>query len=76
LEVLSYLQNAETKQKDVLQQLEEYSKGDKAFVIGTNYLLELVSNAVELFTYIRSKLEQKRYLLNFIVATTIFDGEN
>ncbi len=69
------VRDAETKQKDILQQLEEYSKGDKAFVIGANYLLELAANAVELFTDERSKLEQKRYLLNFIVATTTFDGE-
>ena len=65
----------EVKQKAILQELEDHGNGNRAFVTGANYLLELAANAVELFTDSRSKLEQKRYLLNFIVATTTFDGE-
>ncbi len=69
------VKDTEVKQKAILQELEDHGNGNRAFVIGAQYILELASNAVELFTDERTKLEQKRYLLNFIVATTTFDGE-
>jgi len=69
------VRDAESKQKEILQQLESHAKGDKAFVIGANYLLELATNAVGLFTDERTKLEQKRYLINFVVSTMTLDGD-
>lgn len=65
----------EVRQKDILEQIDDHSDGDKAFVIGASYLLDVCSRAVELFDAESSKLEQKRYLLNFILSNATLEGE-
>jgi hypothetical protein len=55
--------------------LEDHSSGDKAFVIGAPYLLEICSRAVELLDAESTKLGQKRFLLDFILSNATLDGE-
>jgi hypothetical protein len=43
------VKDIEKKQKDILEDLKDHSDGDKAFVIGASYLLDVCSRAVELF---------------------------
>ena len=65
----------EKRQKDLLDDLQDHSAGDKAFVIGASYLLDVCSRAVELFDAESTKVEQKRYLIDFILSNATLDGE-
>ncbi len=44
-------------------------------VIGASYLLDVCSRAVELFDAESTKVEQKRYLLDFILSNATLYGE-
>ena len=66
----------EVRQKEILQELEDHSKGDKAFVIGASYILDVCSRAVELFDAESSKLEQKRFLIDFVLSNMTMEGKN
>ena len=61
------VKEVEDRQKFILQELEDHSKGDKAFVIGASYLMELCSRGAELFAAETTRLEQKRFLVNFLL---------
>ena len=65
----------EKRQKDLLDDLSDNSDGDKAFVIGASYLLDVCSRAVELFDAESTKIEQKRYLMEFILSNMTLEGE-
>lgn len=65
----------EVRQKEILDEVQDHSDGDKAFVIGASYLLDVCSRAVELFDAESSKVEQKRYLLDFILSNATLEGE-
>ena len=65
----------EKRQKELLDDLQDHSAGDKSFVIGASYLLDVCSRAVELFDAESTKVEQKRYLLDFILSNATLDGE-
>ena len=65
----------EVRQKEILGEMQDHSDGDKAFVIGASYLIDVCSRAAELFDAKTSKLEQKRYLLSFILSNTTLEGE-
>lgn len=65
----------EKRQKDLLDDLSDHSDGDKAFVIGASYLLDVCSRAVELFDAESTKIEQKRYLLEFVLSNVTLEGE-
>ena len=65
----------EKRQKELLDDLQDHSAGDKAFVIGASYLLDVCSRAVELFDAESTKVEQKRYLIDFILSNATLDGE-
>ncbi len=65
----------EKRQKDIMEDLKDHSAGDKAFVIGASYLLDVCSRAVELFDAESTKVEQKRYLIEFILTYITLDGE-
>lgn len=65
----------EKRQKDLLDDLSDHSDGDKAFLIGASYLLDVCSRAVELFDAESTKVEQKRYLLEFILTYITLEGE-
>lgn len=65
----------EKRQKELLDDLKDHSAGDKAFVIGASYLLDVCSRAVELFDAESTKVEQKRYLIDFILSNVTLDGE-
>ena len=69
------VKDIETKQKTILQELEDHSNGDKAFVLGASYILEVCSRAVDIFDDVNSKLDQKRYLIDFVVSNMTLDGE-
>ncbi len=65
----------EKRQKELLDDLQDHSASDKAFVIGASYLLDVCSRAVELFDAESTKVEQKRYLIDFILSNATLDGE-
>ena len=65
----------EVRQKVILQDLEDHSNGDKAFVIGASYIIEVCSKATELFEAESSTIEQKRYLLDFVLSSITLKGE-
>src|SRR6185437_10012561 len=65
----------ESKQKSILDDLEDHGNGDKAFVIGASYILEVCSRAIELFEAESTKLDQKRYLINFVLSNMTWDGK-
>lgn len=66
----------ENRQKMILQELEDHSSGDKAYVIGASYLLDVCSRADILFDAPSSKLAQKRFLIDFVLSNIELDGEN
>jgi site-specific DNA recombinase len=63
------------RQKMILEELEDHSNGDKAYVIGASYILDICSRADTLFDAESSKLEQKRYLIDFVLTNIMLDGE-
>jgi len=65
----------ESKQKTILQELDDHSNGDKAFILGASYILEVYSRALDIFNDERAKLPQKAFLLNFVVTNLQLDGE-
>ena len=65
----------EQKQIDIRQQLEDHSKADKQFVITASYILDVASRASELFEAESSKVEQKRYLIDFVLSNLQLDGQ-
>ena len=69
------LRNLEQRQKDIQSELEDHSNGDKAFVIGASYILEVCSRAVDLFDAETTTIEQKRYLISFVLSNLTLDGK-
>ncbi len=69
------VKDLETKQKDIAQQIADHADGDKAFVIGASYILDVASRGAELLAAESTKLEQKRYLLNLVLPNAKLDGE-
>jgi site-specific DNA recombinase len=65
----------EKRQKELQDDLQDHSAGDKSFVIGASYLLDVCSRAVELFDAESTKVEQKRYLIDFILSNATLDDE-
>lgn len=65
----------EGRQKMILQELEDHNSGDKAYVIGASYLLDVCSRADILFDAPSSKLAQKRFLIDFVLTNITLDGE-
>lgn len=63
------------RQKKIQQELADHSDGDKAFAIGATYILELCSRAVELFDAESTSLEQKRFLIDFVLSNMALDGK-
>lgn len=69
------VKDIEKKQKKILDDIKDHSAGDKAFVTGASYLLDVCSRAVELFDAESTKVEQKRYLIDFILSNVTLEGE-
>jgi uncharacterized membrane protein YheB (UPF0754 family) len=65
----------ENKQADIALQLEDHGKADKVFVITASYIIEIASRAPQLFEAKSSEVEQKRYLINFVLSNLKLDGE-
>ncbi len=65
----------EDKQKMIAQELQDHASGDKAFVIGASYILDVASRGAELFEAASTQLEQKRFLINFLLPNAKLDGE-
>ena len=63
------------RQKMILKELDDHSKGNQAFVVGASYILEVASKAVELFTAESTSVEQRRYLLDFVFSNLKLDGK-
>lgn len=66
----------EKRQEQLLDDLQDHSAGDKSFIIGASYLMDVCSRAVELFDADSTKVEQKRYLIDFVLSNTTLDSEN
>ena len=62
------IQEKTERQNTILQELDDLSQGNKGFVIGATYVLELCSRAVELFESENTSLEQKRYLVETVLS--------
>lgn len=71
----SMVKDLEVRQKDISQQLADHSDGNKAFVIGASYILDVASRGAELFEAESTKLEQKRYLINLVLPNAKLEGE-
>jgi site-specific DNA recombinase len=69
------VKDIEKKLKKILDDIKDHSAGDKSFVIGASYLLDVCSRAVELFDAESTKVEQKRYLIDFILSNATLEGE-
>ncbi len=65
----------DAKQKDILMQLEDHGKADKVFVITASYILEVASRGAMLFDAESSKVEQKRFLIDFVLSNLKLDGK-
>ncbi|HUC87036.1 MAG TPA: zinc ribbon domain-containing protein, partial [Candidatus Saccharimonadales bacterium] len=63
------------RQEDIMMQLEDHGKADKLFVITASYILDIASRANELFEAESSKVEQKRYLINFVLSNLQMKGD-
>jgi site-specific DNA recombinase len=70
------VQEKTVRQNTILQELEDLTEGNKGFVIGASYILELSSRAVELFESDIATIEQKRYLIDTVLSNMQFDGKN
>ena len=71
----SMVKDLDVKQKTITQELEDHASGDKAFVIGASYILDVASRGAELFDAESTELAQKRYLINFVLPNAKLDGE-
>lgn len=71
----SDIQKKTDRQKEILQELEDLSEGNKGFVIGATYIVELCSRAVELFESEWTTIEQKRYLIDTLFSNMTLVGE-
>lgn len=69
------IKKIEKRQAEIMDELEDNSKGDKAFVIGASYILDVCSRAVELFEADSSELQQKRYLMDFVLTNMELEGQ-
>lgn len=69
------VKEAEKEQESIANQLADHGKADKQFVLGASYILDVASRAIELFEAESTKLEQKRFLIDFVLSNQSFDGE-
>ncbi len=69
------VQEKTERQKTILRELEDLGEGNKGFLIGASYILELCSRAVELFESDMATIEQKRYLIDTVLSNMKLDGE-
>ncbi len=59
----------------VLQELEDHGNGNKAFLIGASFILEVCSRATDIFDSPHSSVEQKRYLLDFVFQNMVLEDK-
>ena len=71
----SMVQEKASRQKSLLQELEDHASGNKSFLIGTSYILDVCSRAVEMFDSPLTSMEPKRFLLDFIFSNMKLDGK-
>lgn len=69
------IQRKTERQKEILQELDDLSEGNKGFVIGAKYIVELASRAAELFDSEWTTIEQKRYLLDTVFSNMRLNGK-
>ena len=68
------VQELKQKQVEILKQMELHERADENYYIQLGRLLELASRAHELFT--RSKVDQKRRLLQSLLSNLTLSGKN
>ncbi len=64
-----------SRQKTILQELEDHANGNKSFLIGASYILDVCSRAVEIFDSPLTSMESRRFLLDFIFSNMKLRGE-
>ena len=69
------VQEKTDRQSVILRELEDLTQGNKGFVVGASYILELCSRAVELFESETTSIEQKRYLIETVLSNMQLVGE-
>lgn len=69
----SLIEECKAQEAALLEELQDHSKADQAFLISCSYVLELAKRASELF--LRSQPEQKNRLLRFVFANASVHGE-
>jgi len=69
-----YIQKFKQEECTLLEDLQDHSKADEAFLLTCTYLLNLASRAHELF--MSSQPAQKNALLKYLLANAKADGEN
>ncbi len=62
------------RQKSILQELEDHANGNKAFLLGASFILDVASRAVEIFDGETVSVERKRYLLDFVFSNLKLNG--
>jgi len=63
------------RQKTILQDLEDRANGNKSFLIGASYILDVCSRAVEIFDSPLTSMESRRFLLDFIFSNMKLKGK-
>ncbi len=70
----SMVETKVSRQKSILQELEDHANGNKAFLLGASFILDIASRAVEIFDSETVSVERKRYLLDFVFSNLKLNG--
>ena len=70
----SMVETKVSRQKSILQELEDHANGNKAFLLGASFILDIASRAVEIFDSETVSVERKRYLLDFVFSNLKLHG--
>lgn len=70
----SMVQEKASKQKSLIQELENHANGSKSLLIGASYILDVCSRAVEIFDSPLTSMESRRFLLDFMFSNMKLTG--
>ncbi len=70
-----YIEELGQRQADILEQIKDHSQGNERFVVSASKILEVASNAGELFMSDKVKKSSKRRLIQFVLTNLKLDGE-
>lgn len=70
-----YIEELGQRQADLLEQIKDHSQGNERFVVSASKILEVASNASEVFLSDKVKKSSKRRLIQFVLTNLKLDGE-